>query len=77
MGKITQSKSITASRKNADPIGNKMGLGDELESLKIAKLKGNQLENSAPRSKKMQKAEDEEVSFYTFHIFLFDHSSLD
>jgi hypothetical protein len=62
MGKITQNKRITAHRQNADPIGIKMGLGDELESLKIAKLKSNQTDNSGFKAKRVQ-AEEEEVKF--------------
>lgn len=58
MGKIKQNKHLGASRQSADPIGSKMSLGDELESLKVAKLKFNQ----DTKSKKNLAEEDEYVN---------------
>lgn len=59
MGKIKQNKHLGASRQSADPIGNKMSLGDELESLKVAKVKSIQVDSKA---KKNLAQEDEFVN---------------
>lgn len=59
MGKMRQNKHLGASRQSADPIGNKMSLSDELESLKVAKVKFNQADSKA---KKNLAQEDEFVN---------------
>ncbi|RNA30901.1 Bystin [Brachionus plicatilis] len=62
MGKIKQNKHLGASRQSADPIGSKMALGDQIESLKIAKSKCNQ--DAKPNKSLLEEDEyvDEKIS---------------
>ncbi|CAF1006306.1 unnamed protein product [Brachionus calyciflorus] len=57
MGKMKQNKHLSASRQSADPIGSKVALADEIESLKLAKAKSNQQD---PKTSKKKLLEDEE-----------------
>ena len=58
MGKIKQGKRINMQRNNADPIGNKMPLADEIQSLKIAKTKSSANENRDQTNKNLQNEEE-------------------
>ena len=55
MGKVKQNKRLSAHRTAGDPMGSKLPLADEIESLKLAKSKTNELGNS-----KKRQADDEE-----------------
>jgi essential nuclear protein 1 len=47
MGKVKQGKRISAHRTTGDPMGSKVPLADEIESLKLAKSKSNDLLNKS------------------------------
>lgn len=55
MGKVKQNKRLSAHRTAGDPMGSKLPLADEIESLKLAKTKSSELANS-----KKRQAEDED-----------------
>lgn len=55
MGKVKQNKRLSAHRTAGDPMGSKLPLADEIESLKLAKTKSNELTNS-----KKRQADDED-----------------
>lgn len=59
MGKVKQGKRLSAHRASTDPMGSKIALADEIESLKLAKSKSSN-SNVIEASKKRQ-AEEEEV----------------
>ena len=58
MGKIKQQKRSAVHRQSGDPIGAKMALADEIESLKLAKTK-----TKEQTSKKNLLADKDEVNF--------------
>ena len=61
MGKIKQGKRLSSHRSSIDPLGGKMPLADEIESLRLAKSKStDQANNSSTR--KRQADEDEFVN---------------
>lgn len=72
MGKIKKSKkSNVAAASSAsvyqvpgDPIGPKVALADEIETLRLAKA-------SKERNKLKRRQEDEEVSLFLFHFYAF------
>lgn len=68
MGKVKQGKRISAHRTSGDPMGSKVPLADEIESLKLAKSKSNDLLNKNGQNatsgaiiRKRQAEEDEFV----------------
>jgi hypothetical protein len=60
MGKIKQGKRLSSHRNSIDPLGGKMPLADEIESLRLAKSKSTEQVNSSTR--KRQADEDEYVN---------------
>ena len=69
MGKIKQGKRISAHRTTGDPIGAKVPLADEIESLKLAKSKSSEIlsQNSTSGAAiRKRQAEEDEVDYYIF-----------
>ena len=70
MGKVKQGKRLSAHRTSGDPIGVKVPLADEIESLKLAKSRSNEALSkngqggggvSASVTLKKRQADEEEV----------------
>ncbi len=61
MGKIKTNKRLSAGRQASDPMGSKLALAEEIESLKLAKTKFNDSQNNIASLKKRH-ADDDEVS---------------
>jgi hypothetical protein len=74
MGKVKQNKRLSAHRTAGDPMGSKLPLADEIESLKLAKSKSNEL-NQSNSSKKRQAddAEDQVTLFHRVSFLLYIH----
>ena len=79
MGKVKQGKRLSAHRSTGDPIGVKVPLADEIESLKLAKSKSTELINKNGQmgaatsggggaALKKRQAEEDEVNVF-FLIF--------
>ncbi len=79
MGKVKQGKRLSAHRSTGDPIGVKVPLADEIESLKLAKSKSTELINKNGQMgaatsgggaalKKRQAEEDEVNVFFYFSL---------
>ena len=74
MGKVKQGKRLSAHRTSGDPIGVKVPLADEIESLKLAKSRSNEALSkngqgggvSASVTLKKRQADEEEVKLLTF-----------
>ena len=69
MGKVKQGKRISAHRTTGDPIGAKVPLADEIESLKLAKSKSSEVLNKNQNSTsgalmRKRQAEEDEVRFH-------------
>jgi len=63
MGKVKQNKHLNAQRAAADPMGSKLPLADEIESLKLAKTKSES--NNLNSSKKRQADDDDDQVNYS------------
>ncbi len=60
MGKIKQNKRFSAqNRQTGDPMGTKLALADEIESLKLAKSKTSDVTSNINSMRKRQADEDE------------------
>ncbi len=79
MGKIKTNKRLSAGRQASDPMGSKLALADEIESLKLAKTKFNDNQaNSNTISVKKRHADEDEVNQTRnsrLYLFSFDASS--
>lgn len=79
MGKIKANKRLSAGRQASDPMGTKLALADEIESLKLAKAKITDPNNL--NAVKKRHADEDEVSglilnFYNkFGLLYFMNSS--
>jgi hypothetical protein len=80
MGKVKQGKRLSAHRSTGDPIGVKVPLADEIESLKLAKSKSTELINkngqmgaatSGAAALKKRQAEEDEVKTLNFFLVFF------
>lgn len=61
MGKMKTEKRTSAHRATADPIGSKLALADEIESLKLAKSKTINQDNL--KNSKKRTADDDQVIY--------------
>ena len=70
MGKVKQNKRLSAHRTAGDPMGSKLPLADEIESLKLAKSKSNEMNHHQSGSSKKRQADDAEdqvrAPFFSF-----------
>ena len=64
MGKIKANKRLSAGRQASDPMGSKLALADEIESLKLVKTKITDSPN--PNMVRKRQADEDEVKFYNF-----------
>ena len=75
MGKVKQGKRLSSHRTSGDPMGSKLPLADEIESLKLAKSKSNDLLNTSGATAagmlRKRQAEEEEVCQVYFSWFGF------
>ena len=69
MGKVKQGKRLSAHRTSGDPIGAKIPLAEEIESLKLAKSKPNDPDTKNNVAIRKRQADEDEVGFLTLLFF--------
>ena len=68
MGKVKQNKHLNAQRAAADPMGSKLPLADEIESLKLAKTKS---ESNNPKKRQADDNDDDQVILIIETVFTY------
>lgn len=77
MGKVKQGKRLSAHRTSGDPIGAKIPLAEEIESLKLAKSKPNDPDTKNNVAIRKRQADEDEVGFLTLLFFFTNGVLLD